>query len=67
MSCNDSSKPGSAKTETALSGSITVVCDPEIIAILAPAKALHDKEHPDATVSLVAMNVTDASNRVSGN
>ncbi len=63
-SCNDSKQLASDKTETALAGTITVVCDPEIISILGPAKALYDKEHPDASVTLVTMNVADAMNKM---
>ncbi len=64
LSCNDSKQLASGKRETALAGAITVVCDPEIISILGPAKVLYDKEHPDAFVTLVSMNVTDALNKM---
>lgn len=62
--CNEVAKQGPSQSETALSGTITVVCDPEIIGLLEPAKAMYDAEHPDARVTLVSMDVLRAMNRI---
>ncbi|MCX6139816.1 MAG: substrate-binding domain-containing protein [Candidatus Kapabacteria bacterium] len=62
--CNESAKQEAWQVETALSGTITVVCDQEILGILAPAKAIYDREHPNARVSLVSADVLNAMNRI---
>jgi ABC-type phosphate transport system substrate-binding protein len=56
--CSGSSKQGADEpAETALSGTISVLVDPAIIDVLSGAKALYDKEHPDAKVTLVPTDV----------
>ncbi len=63
--CSGSSKQGAGEPqETALSGTISVLVDPAIIDVLGGAKALYDKEHPDATVTLVPSDVHVAMERM---
>lgn len=65
VSCNDdSNKTKTNQTESALAGTLTVLVDPEILPLLRNAKALYDKEHPNAHVSLVASNVAESMNRM---
>lgn len=64
-SCTGSSNEGGGEQrETALSGNIRVAVDPAIIDLLGPAKALYDKEHPNATVQLEPVPVHEAMERM---
>ncbi len=58
--CTPSEQTGSAEKETALSGTISVVCDPDMIPMLEGVKRLYDSEHPNANVTLVPMDVDSA-------
>ncbi len=59
-SCGPSEHSESVGQETALSGAITVVCDPDMIPLLEGPKALYDSAHPKADVTLVPMDVDSA-------
>lgn len=59
-SCAPSEHGESVGQETALSGTITVACDPDILALLEGPKALYDSEHPKANVTLVPMDADSA-------
>lgn len=62
--CTESAQRDSSQTETALSGSISVSVDPEIINLLGSAKALYDRAHPNASVTLVSANVQSTMDRM---
>lgn len=59
-SCTQSERVESANQETALSGTISVVCDPDMMPMLEGAKHLYDSVHPKASVTLVPMDVDSA-------
>lgn len=58
--CTPSERAETADQETALSGSITVVCDPDMAPMLSGAKRLYDSVHPKASVTLLPMDVDSA-------
>ncbi len=64
VSCSDSGQKEASQTETALAGTISVSVDPEIIGLLGEAKALYDKAHPNATITLVSANVHTTMDRM---
>lgn len=64
MACTETAQKDASQTETALSGTISVSVDPEIISILGSAKALYDKAHPNAAVTLLSSNVHSTMERM---
>lgn len=62
--CTDTAQKDGSQTESALSGSISVSVDPEIIGLLSSAKVLYDKAHPNASVTLVSSDVYTTMDRM---
>ncbi len=62
--CTESAQKDASQTESALSGSISVSVDPEILGILTSAKVLYDKAHPNASVTLVSSDVYTTMDRM---
>lgn len=58
--CGPTERTETSGQETALSGTITVLCDPDMIPTLQGAKRLYDSVHPQANVTLVPMDVDSA-------
>ncbi len=52
VGCTQKQQTGEPQ-ETALSGTAEILCDQEIIDLLAPAKRIYDSVHPDANVTLL--------------
>lgn len=62
--CTDTAQKDGSQKESALSGSISVSVDPEIIGLLSSAKVLYDKAHPNASVTLVSSDVYTTMDRM---
>jgi hypothetical protein len=48
-------------SETAIRGSVEILCDEQIIDLMGPSKILYDSVHPDAHVTLTPINALDAT------
>lgn len=60
VACTPPEQQGTINQETALSGTAAVVCDPDVMAMLEVPKRMYDSVHPNATVTLVPMDVDSA-------
>lgn len=58
--CTQSERTEDVDRETALSGTISVVCDPDMLDMLDGVKRRYDSVHPNASVTLIPMDVDSA-------
>lgn len=58
--CTPTERTDGIDQETALSGTVSVMCDPDVIAMLEVPKRMYDSVHPNAKVTLVPMDVDSA-------
>ena len=55
--CTQTERASTVEQETALSGTITVLCDPDMMSMLEAPKRLYDSVHPKAFITLQPMDV----------
>jgi ABC-type phosphate transport system substrate-binding protein len=58
--CTPTQQQGTTDQETALSGNVAVICDPDMLTMLEVPKRMYDSVHPNAKVTLVPMDVDSA-------
>lgn len=61
LACTRQNSGGGEPSETAIRGTVEIVCDEQIIDLMRPGKILYDSVHPDAHVTLSPRNALDAA------
>ncbi|MBI2793555.1 MAG: substrate-binding domain-containing protein [Ignavibacteria bacterium] len=59
--CAQETTTDNKPSETAIRGSVEILCDEQIVDLMGPSKILYDSVHPDAHVTLTPINALDAA------